>query len=93
VPGNAPAIELPEGHPVSSAELEAVARLDPDLIRLVTRATMCLDDDRRIASPEVAARVRELTPSVPAAAPTPSPETLDGLHARENLVGVLAAFS
>jgi 2-polyprenyl-6-methoxyphenol hydroxylase-like FAD-dependent oxidoreductase len=91
VPGNAPAIELPEGHPVSSGELEAVARLDPDLIRLVTRATMCLDDDRRIGSPEVAARVRELTPSVPEAAP--APEALDGLHVRANLVGVLAAFS
>jgi hypothetical protein len=95
VPGNAPGIELPDGHPVSSADLERVAGLDPDLIRLVTRATMLLDDDRRIASAAVVSRVRALaaeSPVEPAAVPAPH-RPLEGLHARENLVRLLAAYN
>jgi hypothetical protein len=96
VPGNAPAIELPDGHPVSSADLEAVARLDPGLIRLVTRATMCLDDDRRIATLEVAARVRELMAAGSVGAAPAGPATMEplgGLHVRANLVRALAPYN
>lgn len=91
VPANAPRIELPADHPITCAELERAGALDPDLFRLVLRATMMMDDDRRVASPEVAARVRTLLMEAPPAEVAP-PEPTDGLYDRATLVGALAGF-
>lgn len=75
VPANAPAVELPEGHAVTSEEIEAAAGADPDLFRTFVRPTMLMDDRRDVALAEVATRTRELlaagagsTSSPPAAA-------------------------
>ncbi|WP_157508727.1 FAD-dependent oxidoreductase [Luteipulveratus halotolerans] len=89
VPPNAPDLELPHGHPVSADEVERAARLDPDLFRVVLRASMVLDDERRIASPEVVERVRRI--GAPAAAPAPPPTRR--LDDRAELVGLLADYA
>jgi 2-polyprenyl-6-methoxyphenol hydroxylase-like FAD-dependent oxidoreductase len=73
VPANAPSVELPTDHPVSADDVERAAGQDPEVVRALMRATMLLDDERRIASPEVAARVRAVLdrqhPEEQAAAP------------------------
>ncbi|HVX44070.1 MAG TPA: hypothetical protein VHC49_09285 [Mycobacteriales bacterium] len=66
VPGNAPRVLLPEGHPVSSTQVEQAATADPDLLRLLLRAHHVLDDERQIASPDTADSVRRvLAPKPP----------------------------
>jgi 2-polyprenyl-6-methoxyphenol hydroxylase-like FAD-dependent oxidoreductase len=80
VPGNAPSVELPAGHPVTAEELERAAGHDPQVVRALRRATLLIDDDRRIASPEIAARVRAVLgrqPQDQPAAATPPARPLD----------------
>jgi hypothetical protein len=97
-PRNAPSVELPQDHPVTSDEVEQAAGTDPDLFRLVFRATMLLDDQRRIAAPEVAVRVRRIldervqSPAdvVPRA---PEPERSTALRDRDQLEVLLAAYA
>ncbi len=91
VPGNAPSVELPDGHPVTSDEIERVFEHDPDLFRGLIRAANLVDDDRNIASAEVVEKVRRLLPDAPPP-PAPEPRT-GGLHERENLLRLLAPFS
>lgn len=91
-PGNAPAVELPEGHPISSAELEHAAERDPEVFRVLIRAFMLLDDERAVASPEVVDRVRRVLADAPA---SPSPNgtaQFGGLHDRAELERLLAPF-
>lgn len=91
LPANAPAVELPEGHPISSEDIERVVDRDPDLFRTFARAMNVLDDDRQIASPAVVEKVRALLPDAP---PQAEPEVrTGGLHERERMLEVLAPFS
>lgn len=60
VPGTAPRVELPDRHPVSSAQIERAARSDPDVLRTLLRAVHVLDDDRAVASATVADKVRRV---------------------------------
>ena len=90
VPANAPGVELPDGHPVTAAELDRAAGMDPDLFRYLIRAAMLMDDERAIASRWVADRTRELLRDA-AAEEEPAPAT-DGLHDRATLAGLLAAY-
>lgn len=92
VPANAPRVEVPHGHPVSAEEIDRAASLDPDLFRIVMRATLLMDDERLVASPEVAHRVREILDTAPPPGP-PRPEPTGGLHDRETLVSVLAPYA
>ncbi|KQY51668.1 MULTISPECIES: FAD-dependent oxidoreductase [unclassified Nocardioides] len=92
IPRNAPGIELPEGHPVTSEDLDRAADADPDLLRATFRATMLLDDERVIASERVAARTRAVLDALPPSPGRPSPPT-DGLHDRSVLEAVLAPYA
>jgi len=92
IPSNAPQFELPEGHPISQADLERAADHDPDLFRVLLRATVMLDDDRHVASPEVAARVRDVLETAPDPAP-PRVRPTDGLHDRNTVERLLSAFA
>lgn len=90
-PANAPAVEVPNGHPVTSEQIERAAMADPDLFRVFLRAMNLLDDDRLIASPEVTSKVQRLAQDLP-----PSPERTrptGGLRDREALLRVLQPFS
>lgn len=92
VPGNAPTVEVPHGNPVTADEISRAAASDPDLFRLLLRATMLLDDDRTIASPAVSHRVRLVLEGLPDA-PPPPPEPSDGLHDRDTLTDLLAPYA
>jgi hypothetical protein len=89
-PPTAPSVELPDGHPVSSRQIEAAAFTDPDLFRRFVRAVSLLDDDRVIASPQVTATVQHAVPEEP---PRQDSSDTGGLHDRENLMRVLEPFS
>lgn len=91
MPANAPALEVPAGHPCTADELERAAGLDPDLFRVFLRATVLLDDERRVLGPEVATRVRELLDGAGPAQPR-RPRPIDGLHDRETVTRILAAW-
>ena len=98
VASNAPDIELPDDHPITAAELERAAGLDPDLFRVATRAAVMLDDDRHVASLEVAERVQGVLaaadPSSTARMPNDAPPraAASPLHDRRHLEELLAAF-
>ncbi len=98
VPSNAPDIELPDGHPISAHDLERAAGLDPDLFRIATRAAVMLDDERRVESHDVAARVQAVLAAHPtsrARMPTDEPPraAASKLHDRAYVTEVLAAWS
>lgn len=68
VPGNAPRVELPAAHPVTSEQVEQAAKLHPGVLRALLRAHHVLDDTREIASAEVTEEVRAVLASqVPSA--------------------------
>lgn len=90
VPSNAPPLEMPEGHPITAAELEQAAGLDPDLFRVFLRATVLLDDAREVLAPEVVTRVRQLLARAQPAPDRARPTV--GLHDRETLTRMLAAW-
>jgi len=90
VPGNAPGIELPEGHPVSPEQFERAAGRDPDLFRLQMRAVMLLDDERVVAAPETTERVRRVLAALPEPEPSPTPPSEGVLHDRAALDALLA---
>jgi hypothetical protein len=92
IPPNAPQFELPERHPISQADLERAADGDPDLFRVLLRASAMLDDDRHVASAEVVARVRQVLETAPDAAP-PRARPTDGLHDRGTVERLLAAYA
>ena len=92
VPRNAPAAELPEGHPVSSAEIERSAGSDADLFRVLLRATMLLDDERHIASSSVVHDVRRVLAAEGTPEP-PRPRPTDGLNDRAVVAETLAAYA
>jgi hypothetical protein len=90
-PATAPAVELPAGHPVTSRQLELAARSDPNLFRLFMRALNLLDDERVVASPDVADVVRRTVPDVP-----PAPPAAPATEARQDRAAwlrVLEPFS
>lgn len=99
-PGNAPAVELPEGHPVSSSDIERVAMRDPDLFRTFLRALNMLDDEREIASEATTAKVRRLLdagdPPAPGATGPSGPSVQAGsrdLDDRDFVESLLAPFA
>lgn len=92
VPRNAPVAELPEGHPVCSADIERAAGSDPDLFRVLLRATMLLDDERNIASPAVARDVRRVLAAQRTLEP-PRPLRTDDLNDRAVVAETLAAYA
>lgn len=92
VPANAPVVEVPHGHLVTAEEIDRAASLDPDVFRLVMRATLLMDDERLITSTQVAHRVRDLLADAPEPLP-PEPEPSDGLYDRARLTGLLAPYS
>ena len=59
-PGTAPDVELPADHPITSEELARASGADLGLFRALVRALHMMDDERRVASTEVAARVRQV---------------------------------
>jgi hypothetical protein len=84
-------VELPADHPVASRQLELAARSDPDLFRVLVRALNLLDDERAVASPDVAAAVHRAVPDVP-----PSPPAAPGTDAHQDRAAwlrVLEPFS
>ncbi len=91
VPLNAPAVELPDDHPFTAADLDRAASVDPDLIRVLLRATMLMDDDRQVASTPVAERVASVLAGAPREGEARA-EPTGGLHDRVTLVAALAAF-
>jgi hypothetical protein len=93
VPGNAPSVELPADHPFDSGDLDRAAGSDPDLLRVLLRTTMLLDDDRRVASAEVAEQVRRALGSAPASVGGASPPRSGGLHDRAVVEELLAAYA
>lgn len=88
VPPHAPGLELPPGSTVSPQEFDRAADADPDLMRAALRAAMLLDDDRRVGTPEVQERVRQVVDGLPD--PDPEPPPTGGLHDRAHLEEVLA---
>lgn len=92
VPANAPAVELPDGHPITATDVDRAAATDPELMRLLLRASMLLDDTRVIASAEVVDRVREALVTAPSPAVT-APPAAGGLHDRAKLNAVLAPWA
>ena len=95
-PANAPAVKLPDGHPVTSAQIEQASASDPDLFRLFLRALYLLDDDRVIASPAVADRVlRRLAedPDSAAKAPISPVRPWNGSVDRQMLESLLAPYA
>ncbi len=93
VPPNAPRVELPDGHPVSSTQIEQAAMSDPDLFRHYMRAFHMIDDERAIASPAVAGTVRRLLAEMPAPRPRASAAGSEKLHDREALESLLAPYA
>lgn len=91
VPPNAPWVELPDGHTVDAMQLDRAAGQDPDIFRWVLRASMLLDDDRMIASPEVAERTLRVLAG--ASAPEPEQAPQGGLHGRQTLTALLAPYA
>lgn len=84
---NAPAVELPDGHPVTSAEIERVRAGDPGLFRDFLRALNLLDDERRIVSPANAQKVATLLQDAPdQVEPERPPRDLDDRAHLEDLV-------
>jgi 2-polyprenyl-6-methoxyphenol hydroxylase-like FAD-dependent oxidoreductase len=59
-PPTAPAVLLPERHPVTSEQVAEAAGRDAELFRLFVRALHMMDDEREIASPTTTAWVRRL---------------------------------
>ena len=92
IPPNAPQFELPEGHPVSQADVERAAGDDPDVFRVMLRAMVMLDDDWHVASPGSTARVRQGLETAPPADP-PRVRPTDGLHDRGTVERLLAAYA
>lgn len=92
LPNNAPALELPAGHPISCADLEQAADHDPDLFRVLLRGSVMLDDDGYTASDEVAAWVRRVLAHAPPAPTRPVPAS-GGLHDRAIVEELLAPFA
>jgi 2-polyprenyl-6-methoxyphenol hydroxylase-like FAD-dependent oxidoreductase len=89
-PPTAPSVELPDGHPVTSRQIEAAAQTDPDLFRAFVRALSLLDDDRMIASPQVTDAVLRAVPDEP---PRPGPPSPGRVGDREAWLKVLEPFS
>lgn len=77
-PAAAPDVLLPEGHPVSSAEIAEAAFLDADLFRVFIRALHMMDDDREIGSAATVERVRQVLTGrgVPTAPALDEPDAL-----------------
>ncbi len=93
LPLQAPQVLLPDGHPISPADLEHAASYDPALLRVLRRAVMLLDDERHVASDEVAARVREVLAEHPREDAAGSPLPSGGLHERAEVERLLAAYA
>ncbi|MFC4786608.1 NAD(P)/FAD-dependent oxidoreductase [Nocardioides sp. MAHUQ-72] len=91
-PANAPDVELPDGHPIGARDLERAAGNDPDLFRIVMRASMVMDDDRVVARRETTALARSVLGRLPPADPPPPPAA-DGLHDRDELARLLATVA
>lgn len=92
VPTNAPAVHLPDDHPITSFDLERAADRDPDLFRILLRASVMLDDERRVESPDIAEWVTRVLADTPPPDPERPPRT-DGLHDRGHLERLLAAYA
>ncbi len=92
VPSNVPDVELPDGHPITPQELERAADLDPELFRVVTRASVMLDDERHVESAEVSARVREVLQAADEPASARAPADPRDLDDRGFLERLLAAY-
>lgn len=92
IPANAPQFELPDGHPISADDLKRAADHDPDLFRVLLRASVMLDDERHVASDDVVPRVRRVLETAPPE-PPPRVRPTDGLHDRRTVEQLLASYA